>query len=169
MSLKIILDIDDTINYWLDHYKKWYNTDKYPKHLENHVITRNVYKLRDNKDFWLSVPVARYPDFEIVAYCTKRINKKNITREWLLKNGFQDAPIYQQYYQGGSKSKLIKGRCDVFIDDSISNFLECNSNGVFTLLIDAPHNQGFNTPFRIHSLEYREIEEKYYLIHNASN
>ena len=159
--LKVISDIDDTLNYWLDHYRKWFDSKSNPEVMEDSNITRNVWRLRHNRKFWLSVPVSQYPDFELVAYCTKRVNSKQITREWLELNGLPQIPIYQQIYQHGSKSKMIKGKCDVFIDDSVSNFIECNRNGVFTLLMDTPHNRWFETDLRIYSMSYNEILDKY--------
>lgn len=160
-DLRIIIDIDDTINSWMEYYKEWFDTDHHPYRLIDHVITRNVFKLRHNKDFWLNVPKLRDVESPIVAYCTKRVNPKSYTKEWLSKNGFPNKPIYQMLYQHGNKARLIKGKCDVFIDDSVSNFKSCNESGVFTLLIDAPHNRHFNTDLRIYSLNYNEIKEKY--------
>ena len=49
----------------------------------------------------------------------------------------------------------------IFIDDSISNFIECNNNGVFTLLKDTEHNRGFETHLRIYSLTLNEIMDKF--------
>ena len=161
-KLRVIIDIDDTINSWFSYYMKWFDTDNHPNRLQDHIITKNVYKLRHNKEFWLNVPKLRDLETPIVAYCTKRVNPKSYTKEWLLKNGFPNKPIYQMLYQQGNKARLIKGKCDVFIDDSISNFKKCNESGVFTLLIDAPHNQHFETDLRIYSLNYNEIKEKYY-------
>lgn len=160
-DLRVIIDIDDTINSWFEYYKQWFKTDKYPHRLQDRVITKNVFKLRNNKDFWLNVPKLRDIESPIVAYCTKRINPKSYTKEWLNINNFPNKPIYQMLYQQGNKADLIKGRCDVFIDDSVSNFKKCNESGVFTLLIDAPHNQYFETNLRIYSLGYDEIKEKY--------
>lgn len=165
-DLKIIIDIDDTINSWMEYYKKWFDTDNHPYRLQDHIITKNVFKLRHNRDFWLNVPKLRDVESPIVAYCTKRINPKSYTKEWLIKNGFPNKPIYQMLYQQGNKARLIKGKCDVFIDDSVSNFKKCNESGVFTLLIDAPHNQHFETNLRIYSLEYDEIKEKYHEYYN---
>ena len=51
--------------------------------------------------------------------------------------------------------------CDVFIEDSIANFIECNKSGVFTLLLTTPENKHYNTPLRIGSLNYGDIINKY--------
>ena len=159
--LIVYSDIDGCIADFINFYKKFFEVDKYPYRMQDHIITKNVYKLRHNSDFWLNLPVIDMFNFEIDGYCTKRVNNKSFTKQWLEKNGFPSKPIYQQYYQRGSKSKLIKGKCDVFIDDSVSNFIECNENGVFTLLKDAPHNRWYETDKRLYTLDYEEIEMLY--------
>ena len=64
-------------------------------------------------------------------------------------------------YQKGNKADLIKGRCDVLIDDSVFNVVSCVKAGLPALLIDRPHNQWFGPQFRIYSLEYEEILDAY--------
>ena len=65
------------------------------------------------------------------------------------------------YYQKGNKADMIKGKVDIFIDDSISNFEMLNKSGVPCLLIDAPHNRNYNTSHRIYDLRYETILNKY--------
>lgn len=153
--LRIGLDIDDTLlDFWAEYLKK-FGTPK-----SNRVITRNVYHLRRNKSFWEGLPKLRNIDFEPELYCTKRINPKSYTRTSLQKHGFPIKPIYQMYYQNGNKADLIKGRVDVFIDDSISNFESLNKSGVNCLLIDSPGNQHYKTNRRIYDLQYNTIQNK---------
>lgn len=154
--LKIGLDIDDTL---VDFYGEYIKVFGNPK--ADHVITKNVYKLRTNKRFWENLPKLRSIDFEPELYCTKRINTKKYTRTSLLKHGFPIKPIYQVYYQKGNKAKLIKGKVDIFIDDSITNFLQLNSSGVPCLLISTPNNLHYKTDLRIDSLDYKTIHQKY--------
>lgn len=160
-DLKIICDIDGIVADFMGHYKKWFNVDTYPSRLQEYAILKNVYNLRNNKQFWTTVPKLRDINFPIVAYCTKRINSKSYTKEWIIKNNLPDKPIYQMVCYSGNKSRLIKGKCDVFIEDSITNFIECNKSGVFTLLLTTPENKYYNTPFRIDSLNYGDIYNKY--------
>ena len=155
-KLKIGLDIDDTLlDFWTEYIKCFGN----PK--EDRVVTRNVYKLRKNRNFWENLPKLREIDFVPELYCTKRINSKVYTKKSLEKHGFPIRPIYQMYYQKGNKADLIKGRVDVFIDDSISNFEMLNKSGVRCLLIDAPHNRHCETKHRIFDLKYETILKKY--------
>lgn len=160
-QVRISLDLDDTLTSFYNSYKSYFKADKNPKVLNNSTITKNVYKLRTNKDFWLSLNKIDDIDFEPINYCTKRINPKQWSREWLINNGFPNKPIYQMYYQQGNKADLIKGRCDVLIDDSVSNVVKCINSGVPALLIDRPHNQWFGPMFRIYSLCIDEILDAY--------
>ena len=158
-KLKIGLDIDDTLVDFMGEYLKMFGEPK-----QDSTITKHVYKLKNNKEFWENLPKLREIDFIPTLYCTKRINPKTFTKKSLIKHGFPIKPIYQMYYQKGNKAKLIKGKVDVFIDDSVSNFKQLNESGVFCLLIDAPHNQHISTPFRIYDLNYETILKKYDLL-----
>ena len=161
-KLRIACDIDQVLADFESAYNKYYNTD-ISKESDYH-ITKNVYKLRHNKEFWTNLEVIDRPIFIPCIYATKRVNLKSYTREWLLKNGFPDRPIYQTIYQYGNKADIIKGRCDVLIDDSVSNVYKCIKSGVPALLIDRPHNQSIGPEFRIYNLDIDEITEGYEII-----
>lgn len=161
-KLRIACDIDQVLADFESAYNKYYNTD-ISKESDYH-ITKNVYKLRHNKEFWTNLEVIDRPNFVPCIYATKRVNLKSYTREWLLKNGFPDRPIYQTIYQYGNKANIIKGRCDVLIDDSVSNVYKCIKSGVPALLIDRPHNQSIGPEFRIYNLDIDEITEGYEII-----
>lgn len=152
--LKVAIDIDDCLAGFYSSYQKLFPGEK---NMRNEVITKNVYSLRNNKEFWTGLEVIDRPNFEPHIYATKRINPKSYTREWLIKNNFPDKPIYQTYYQLGNKADIIKGRCDVLIDDSPSNVYKCIKSGVPALLIDRPHNQEAGPLYRIYSLDIDEV------------
>ncbi len=171
-KLKIGLDIDDTLlDFWGAYLKR------FGKPKSDAEITYNVYqKLRTDKDFWVNLELINRPDFKPDLFCTKRVNPKSWTKESLIKNRLypdsrngeiENIPIYQLYYQLGQKSKLIKGRVDVFVDDSLKNFIEMNLNGVPCLLMDNEGNHSWGPIGRIYSLDYEEIEDTYYLFKNT--
>lgn len=162
--LKVAFDIDDCIASFFDSYHIKFNTAKNPRMLEDHIITKNVYNIRNDKSFWTEMSVLERPDFEPHIYATKRISPKHFTKEWLNKNNFPDKPVYQTIYQHGNKADIIKGRCDLLIDDSVSNVLKCHESGVPALLIDRPHNEWFGPQFRIYSLSEDEIRDAYNLL-----
>lgn len=161
IDLRIGLDIDQCICDFINPYKDRFNTDTSPKNMIDHIITRNVYKIRHDKEWWVNLPKIRDIDFIPELYCTKRVNNKEYTLEWLRRNQFPIRPIYQMVYQHGNKARMIKGRVDVFIDDSIANFEACNNFGVFTLLLTTEYNLYYKTDLRIDDLNYWEIVQKY--------
>ena len=155
--LRIGLDLDQTIDDFWGPYLQKFGTPK-----SDEEITRNVMrKLSKDREFWLNLPVIRRPDFCPELYCTARVNNKRWTKKYLENKGFPKAPVYQVPGYGAKKSPKIKGRVDVFIDDSIHNFIEMNKNGVPCLLIDSENNRHFETSLRIYSLCYSEIEKVY--------
>ena len=91
-----------------------------------------------------------------------------LTTYFLKKNNIPTAPIYQQWYQLGKKSTLIKGRVDVFIDDSIENMIELNLAGIPCLLMDSENNQDWGPIGRVFSLNHDHILETYELFMKTS-
>lgn len=159
MNLRIGLDLDDTVCNFLDVYLERFGIPK-----EDYEITKNVQRvLRTDKDFWINLPVINRPDFTPTLYCTKRVNSKEWSKQFLKKNNIPLAPIYQVLCQTSSKAPRIKGRVDVFIDDSITNFIDLNMQGVPCLLIDGKHNQKWGPIGRVFNLEKEEIEYCYSL------
>ena len=158
--LRIGLDIDNTLagfdEAYITRFKKWPNHDW--------AITRNVeHVLIKEREFWLGLPVLRRPDFIPKLYCSARVNNKRWTKKYLQDNDFPNAPLYQIPGYKLSKAKVLKGRVDVFIEDSIKNFKDLNSHGIPCLLIDTPRNQEWGPIGRIYSLDYNHIKETYYL------
>lgn len=158
MNLRIALDIDDTLLKWFESYKERFPGEH---NMINYVITKNVRKLQYDKEFWENLELLETPNFEPYIYATKRINPKSYTRNSLIKNGLPIKPIYQMYHQNGNKASIIKGRCDVLIDDSYYNVAKSIQSGLPALLIDRPHNQNVECKFRIYHLDYEEILDAY--------
>ena len=157
--MRIGLDLDGTVDDFMNPY-----LERFGKPKKDTEITKNVQQiLSKDRNFWLNLPVLRYIDFIPELYCTKRVNPKQWTRKWLVEHGFPNRPIYQMYYQHGNKANMIKGRVDVFIDDSISNFIKLNLSGVPCLLIDQPDNQEWGPIGRIFTLNKQEIIDAYNL------
>ena len=154
--IRIGLDIDELLSDFMGAYLQ-----KFGKPSCDYEITKNVQNLKNDKSFWESLPKLRSIDFTPTLYCTKRINPKQYTKNWLKENNIPLAPVYQMYYQKGDKSRMIKGRVDVFVDDSPSNFIQINKAGIPCLLMDSPYNQNFKTDLRITDLTYQNILNKY--------
>lgn len=159
-NLRIGLDLDDCIFSFMESYKEYFKGQS----LDNETITRNVMRvLRKDRDFWVNLPVKNTPDFEPQLYCTKRVNNKSWTKKALEINNMPNRPVYQMYDITGNKADLIKGKVDVFIDDSISNMIQLNLSGIPCLLMDTPYNQSWGPIGRIYSLNKEEIIDTYEL------
>lgn len=154
--LRIGLDMDDTINEWYPIYLERFGQPK-----TDSEITYNVQNiLIKDKEFWLSLPVKNVPNFEVTLICTKRVNKKSWTKQWLQENLHISPPVYQMYYQHGNKADMIKGRCDVFIDDSLRNVKQCLESGMPCLWYKDAKSDSDPT-YTIYSLDIEEIYNKY--------
>ena len=161
--LKISLDLDDTVNLWMQPY-----LDKFGVPKTDQEITKNVrYKLLKDKDFWLNLPIKNIPNFIPVQYTTSRLINKSITKEYLHRNNLPESPIYQVLGYGLSKAKMLKGRVDVHIDDSLRVFIDLNTKGIPCLLMDSPYNQEWGPIGRVYTLNLEEIEEVYSLFINT--
>ena len=157
-KIRIALDLDDTIFDFLGAYQVEFPGEK---NMINRNITKNVVSLRKNKKFWENLPLLEMPNFEPCIYATKRINSKIYTRNCLIRYGLPIKPIYQIYYQKGNKADIIKGHCDVLIDDSVFNCYQALKVGFPAILITRPHNIESNYPYRINRLDIKEILEVY--------
>lgn len=158
VNLRIALDLDDTIFDFIGAFNKKFPKANWNKPSE---ITKLVHKLRLDKQFWENLPLLERPNFEPHIYSTKRINSKIYTRNCLIRHNIPIKPIYQMLYQHGNKADQIKGRCDVLIDDSISNVKAAIKSGLPALVIDRPHNRADKSVPRIYALDLDQIYEQY--------
>lgn len=156
--IRIALDLDDTIFDFIGAYRNLFPGDK---DLKEPSITKNVLSLRRDKKFWEGLPLLEMPNFEPCIYATKRINSKVYTRNCLHRHGLPIKPIYQIYTQRGNKADIIKGRCDVLVDDSVFNCYQALEVGFPAILITRPHNMHSDYPYRISKLDIEEILEVY--------
>ena len=158
-KLKIALDLDDTILVWRQSHENYFHCKL--SEMRDKDITSQVNSMRLNKQFWSNLPLLERPDFEPYIYATKRVNLKSYTRLNLQKYNLPIRPIYQIYTQEDNKARIIKGHCDILIDDSWFNVQQCINSGVPALLITRPHNKHIQTVYRVDHLKYKEIEAKY--------
>lgn len=160
MTFKIGLDIDDTLASFFDRYKVYFDTKKHPARLKEPNVTKNVVRvLKFDRDFWLDLPVKHTCNFIPELYCTSRVCNKLWTKEWLRRNGFPNSPVHQIFGHKVSKVPRIKGKVDLFIDDSLHNFIDLNLAGIPCLLIDSEYNKWWKHSGRVHSLDINEILE----------
>lgn len=160
MNLKISCDIDGVLADFESSYLERFGNPKTDSEITYNV--RNI--LAKDKDFWLNLPVLSELNWIPKQYTTARIIKKRWIKEYLDKEMFPKAPIYQIFGYGLSKyNKIRMGGCHVHIDDSLSVFKDLNSRGQICLLVDSPSNQDWGPIGRIYSLDKDEIEDVYHL------
>jgi FMN phosphatase YigB (HAD superfamily) len=152
--IRIALDLDDTIFDFLGAYQEVFPGER---NMISSNITKNVFKLKKDKRFWENLPLLEMPNFEPCIYATKRINSKVYTRNCLSRHGLPIKPIYQMVYQYGNKVNIIKGHCDVLVDDSAFNCYQALQVGFPAILITRPHNINSDYPYRINKLDLDEI------------
>ena len=152
--IRIALDLDDTIFDFLGAYQEVFPGER---NMISSNIATNVFKLKKDKRFWENLPLLEMPNFEPCIYATKRINSKVYTRNCLSRHGLPIKPIYQMVYQYGNKVNIIKGHCDVLIDDSAFNCYQALQVGFPAILITRPHNINSDYPYRINKLDLDEI------------
>ena len=149
-------DIDEVLADWVGHWTKYHKQDT-PEHWNfDRDIASKFESLKDDKEFWLSIPVKTSPSdipFEPHCYITSRSIPKEWTEEWLDKNGFPTLPVYSIGH-GISKVEAVKNSgVDIYVDDRFENFVELNNTGVCCFLFDTPHNRRYEVGYkRIKSL-----------------
>lgn len=161
-KLKIYLDIDDVIADWVPTFCKRYNCP-IPTTWSNPYITLDrLAELQNDRSFWFHLPVRHRPDFQPAGFLSARSIPKNWTYLFMALNKIPGRNNINQVPWNVSKvGKLKEFGCDIFIDDKAETFVECNANGVFCLLMDAPHNQHIVTNLRIYDLKLKTILNKW--------
>lgn len=156
--MKIYLDIDDVIFNWHEDYAKRFNCE-IPKQWDtSQQMAKRLAVLSKEKPFWLGLSVKNKPNFQPAGFVSARGIPKAWTRESLKINKIPGRSNVHQVHWGESKIELLKTfKCDIFIDDKYETFKECHENGVFCLLMDAPHNQNIKTKYRIYDLNIKNI------------
>lgn len=148
---KIGLDIDDVLADFITAF-----ADKYglpvPTAWQWSYRKEECFKdLLSNKDklvdFYLNLPVKTKPEdipFEPHCYITSRPIPKEITEQWLEKNGFPCAPVITIGMNTSKIEAVTKAGIDIYVDDKYENFVELNNAGICTFLFDCSHNQRYD-------------------------
>lgn len=150
--LKIGLDIDGVLADFTTHLMKVSGNEGHvAEHWNDPIVRAEFDKIKKDENFWATIPplISRQDiPFEPHCYITARSIDPAVTQKWLNDNLFPLAPLY---CVGVGESKIEvakKSGIDVMVDDSITNFIELNSNGVFCYLYDAPYNRKYNVGYK---------------------
>lgn len=156
---KLWLDLDGVLLNFEGQLLKWLGLpdDNHPNDWNDPIFRHGYDKIKNNPDFWKSMDSLidandiRYP---IAGYCTSRSTVDNsITQEVLDRFRFPTAPLINSGHEPKSKFLLEVG-CEIMVDDSINNFVDCQSNGISCFLMSRPHNMKYNVGnWRINNLQ----------------
>lgn len=160
---RIGLDIDGVLADFVGHLM---TVSGHPGHVPmywNDPIVREAFEvIKREPTFWQDIPTlidgSSLP-FEPHCYITARSIGKDISEQWLNKNGFPKAPVYS-IGAGESKVKIaLDAGIDIFVDDSYDNFVELNRAGIFTYLYTASYNLKYDVGSqRVNS--FADLKEK---------
>lgn len=147
---KIGLDIDEVICNWVEGWCKKHN---YPIpynwrfSYDNKRHFEELHTSGELEEFYLNLPKKMEPEdipFEPHCYITARSIDPEITKQWLVNNGFPTAPVYSVGFGQSKVDVAREAGVEIFVDDSFDNFVEMNNAGICTFLWDAKHNQRYN-------------------------
>lgn len=156
--MNVFLDIDDVVADWIPTFCKKYNCPIPTTWVNPYITLDRLTELRKDKQFWVSLPIRNRPNFTPKGFLSARSIPKAWTYEFMKLNNIPGRSNINQVAWNVSKIKKLKEfECDIFIDDKAETFQECHANGIFCLLMDAPHNQHINTPYRIYNLDINNI------------
>lgn len=159
--LNIGLDVDGVLADFYNSYYKFFNMPSTTV-LDGSKMTKACNtKLIYERDFWVNMPMLYRPNFSPTLICTKRNFPVDWTLEFLLENGINEVPIIQIKYEENKSTYLKNKNIDVFIEDTPENMEDLIRHGIPCLLLDGEFNKHYNTPYRIYSLNYDEIERVY--------
>lgn len=147
--MKIGLDLDGVIGEFEQHFLTYLDLPKHgATHWDDSRFVDNMHLIKDDADFWLSMPTifpANLLEFTPEVYVTARPIRTDITVAWLNSHNFPKSEVITVGHNG-SKIEALKGRVDLFLDDSIRNYIELNKEGIPTILVTRSHNRSYTVP-----------------------
>ena len=137
-------DLDDVIFDFTGSYEKMFNTKLSNYWNGDYNMSKNLEQLKDEKEFWVNMPVKNRPSFEVDYYITARSIPVEWTKEAIQKNNLPKAPVYSLPWNVSKIDTLKELGVDIMIDDKYSTFKECKENGIFCYLMNSDTNQHYN-------------------------
>ena len=149
-------DLDDVIFDFTGSYEKRFNTKLSDYWNGDYDMSSNLEQLKNEKDFWVNMPVKNRPSFEVDYYITARSIPVEWTEEAIQQNNLPKAPVYSLPWNISTIDTLKKLGVNIMIDDKYATFKECKENGIFCYLMNAASNQHYNVGHhRIYNLDLR--------------
>lgn len=155
---KFGLDIDSVLSDFTPYFLSYLGLDTTdPVHWRDPRIESNFYKIREDKDFWINMPMLNGPEtlvFEPTCYITARSIPLDWTKEWLDKNGYPRAEVYSIGRHDSKVTAAKNAKIEVFLDDKFENCVELNEAGIKSYLFTASHNLKYgNVPNRVDTID----------------
>ncbi len=152
----VALDLDDTIFDFMGAYNERFDTQVSDYWNGDYNMRENLELLKNDKDFWVNLPVKNIPSFEVDYYVTARSIPIEWTQEAIQKNNLPKATIHTLPWNVSKIDTLKQLGVNIMIDDKYETFKECLNSGIFCYLMDAPHNKHYNVGHhRIYDLNLR--------------
>lgn len=149
----ICCDLDDVIFDFTGSYEKRFGVKLSDYWSGDYNMGENLESLREDKDFWVNMPVKNKPSFEVDYYVTARSIPVEWTQEAIQRNNLPKAPVYTLPWNVSKIDTLKELKCNIMIDDKFKTFKECKNSGIFCYLMDSPSNRHYNVGHhRIHDL-----------------
>lgn len=157
---KVGLDVDEVLGDWVNAWVEKFNIKLQPESWYFDRKIMNRFKEMENNgeldDFYMNIKPLIKPSeipFEPHCYITSRPVSTKITEMWLDKYGFPTAPVYTVDLRKSKVQVAKEAGINIFVDDSFSNFVEMNKEGILTYLLSRKHNERFDVGhLRIKSL-----------------
>ena len=161
-NMRIFLDVDDVIFDWHPDYAKRFNVEVPKKWDYSQTMTDRILTLAKDKNYWLTLTLKNRPNFTPKGFVSARGIPKAWTVESLKINNIPGrSHVHHVPWNISKIDTLKKLKCELFIDDKIETFEDCLKNGIPCLLMNAPHNTFYDTPYRVYSLDIKEIKQLY--------
>lgn len=142
-TIKIGFDIDEIFTDFVSHYNTYLKLENPHIWTSEQDIKNKFEELKDNKQFWSSLPKRIKPselNFRPFCYVTTRKTPIEWTEEWLIKQGFPVVPIHTINLTETKLEVVRKTGVDLFIETKFDSFVELNKGGVCTFLLTKPYN-----------------------------
>lgn len=140
----VVLDLDDTVFDFIGFYQKRFGVELADYWKADYDMGKNLEELKNDKDFWINMPIKHTPPVEVDYYVTARSIPEEWTMEAIQKNNLPKAKVISLPWNVSKIDTLKKIGATIMVDDKYETFKECLNNGIFCYLVDAPHNKHYN-------------------------